>query len=148
MSVVILQKISKSQKLPSKYLFTKWVNKILSRYKKKYEIVIRLVSIKEIVFLNRKYRNKNQPTNIISFPFIPPKKIRTNLLGDIVICTSLVKKEAKFQHKSFQDHLAHLTIHGVLHLLGYNHETIKTANKMETIEIKCLKQLGINNPYL
>ncbi|MDR1057075.1 MAG: rRNA maturation RNase YbeY [Coxiellaceae bacterium] len=147
MNKVILQKISKSKKLPSKKLFKKWVDKALSNHKKNYEVVIRIVGIIEITSLNKKYRKKNRPTNIISFQFEPPKEIKTNLLGDLVICAPIVSKEAKLQHKTLQAYLAHLTIHGVLHLLGYTHEKTQPAKKMEAMEIKYLKQLGIANPY-
>ncbi|MBU0744106.1 MAG: rRNA maturation RNase YbeY [Gammaproteobacteria bacterium] len=147
MNKIILQKISKAKTLPSKQQFTKWVNQALSNSKKNHEVVIRLVSTKEITDLNKKYRKKNKPTNIISFPFETPFGIKTNMLGDLAICVQLVKQEAKLQDKTATAHFAHLTIHGVLHLLGYTHEKDKDAEKMEKLEIKHLKKLGFTDPY-
>ena len=148
MNTIILQNVSDIKSIPSKNHFKKWVDVALSRYKNNHEIVIRLVGIKEITKLNKKYRKKNKPTNIISFQFDPPQGIKHNLLGDLVICLPLVKKEAKTQGKTILAHLAHLTIHGVLHLLGYDHKTCKEAKQMETLEIKHLKKLKLNNPYI
>lgn len=148
MSKITIQNASKIRLLANNKQFKKWAGQVLSGHKKKLEIVIRFVGIKEITKLNKKYRKKNKPTNIISFPFEPPAKIKTNLLGDLVICAPLIKKEAKMQHKTITAHLAHLVIHGVLHLLGYDHKTEKEAKMMESLEIKHLKKLGFNhNPY-
>jgi probable rRNA maturation factor len=148
MSVTLtLQNISKTKSIPSKKLFKTWVAKALAPSKKKYEFVIRIVGVKEITKLNKEYRKKNQPTNILSFNFSPPTNIKTNLLGDLVICAPMVKLEAKLQHKTIKAHFAHLTIHGILHLLGYDHYTPKDAEKMEKLEIKILKQLGFANPF-
>ncbi len=148
MNKVILQNATKTKSIPSKKQFAKWINVGLSRYKKKHEVVIRLVSINEITKLNQRYRKKNKPTNIISFPFEPPRGIKHELLGDLVICLPIVKKEAKTQGKTVLAHLAHLTIHGVLHLLGHDHKTDKQATKMEALEIRYLKRLGFPNPYI
>lgn len=147
MNTIILQNVSNIKYIPSKNQFKKWVDVALSRYKKNHEVVIRLVGIKEITRLNRKYRKKNKSTNIISFQFDLPQGIKHNLLGDLVICLPLVKKEAKNQGKTILAHLAHLTIHGVLHLLGYDHKTYQEAKQMEALEIKHLKKLGFHNPY-
>jgi probable rRNA maturation factor len=147
MNNIIIQNVSKTVSLPKKKELQKWVDQALSGYKKNHEIVIRFVDIKEITQLNRKYRKKNKPTNIISFQFESPPGIKTKLLGDLVICTPLAKKEAKIQHKTITAHLAHLVTHGVLHLLDYDHETKKEAEEMENLEIKYLKKLGFTNPY-
>jgi len=148
MSVVLtLQNTSKTKSIPSKKQFKTWMEKALVPCKKDYEITIRIVGVKEITKLNKQYRKKNKPTNIISFNFYPPANIKTNLLGDLVICAPVVKLEAKLQHKAVLSHWAHLTIHGVLHLLGYDHQNDEAAQKMERLEIKILKNLGIVNPY-
>lgn len=149
MSVILtLQNVSDIKTIPSKKLFKFWVVKALAeKGRKKNEIVIRIVGIKEITKLNKQYRKKNKPTNIISFPFSPPPSLKTNFLGDIVICAPIVKIEAKLQHKPQRLHWAHLTIHGVLHLLGYDHHNEKAAKKMEKLEAKILKSLGFSDRY-
>ena len=147
MNKITLQNVSKSKNIPNTKQFKKWLDHLLSRHKKNCEVVIRLVDNEEIVALNKKYRKKNKPTNIIAFQFETPQGVTTNYLGDIVICIPVVKQEAKIQHKTFNIHLAHLVIHGTLHLLGYDHKTKKMTEEMETLEIKYLKKLGIANPY-
>ena len=133
--------------LPSKKQFETWVNAAISTSKKNQELVIRIVDEKEITQLNKKYRKKNRPTNILSFPFDHPPGTKTNFLGDLVISAPIVRKESKQQDKTFVSHWAHLTIHGVLHLLGHTHKTVKDAKKMENLEIKLLKKLGFSDPY-
>lgn len=145
---LVLQNVSGIKNIPGRKLFKTWVTKALDvKKQKKNEIVIRIVGIKEIIKLNKQYRKKNKPTNIISFPFSPPPNLKTNFLGDIVICAPIVRLEAKLQHKSVLSRWAHLTVHGVLHLLGYDHHQAKAAQKMEKLEIKILKQLDFANPY-
>ena len=147
MNTITLQKISKIKSLPNKRQFSSWVKQALPSNKKNHELVIRIVDTKEITELNKKYRKKNRPTNIISFPFDLPLGVKNNFLGDLVICAPLVKQEAKLQHKTITAHFAHLVIHGVLHLLGYDHKKNNDSKKMEALEIKHLKKLGFENPY-
>ena len=147
MNTIILQKISKIKSLPNKRQFSVWAKQALPSNKKNHELVIRIVDTKEITELNKKYRKKNRPTNIISFPFDLPLGVKNNFLGDLVICAPLVKQEAKLQHKTITAHFAHLVIHGVLHLLGYDHKKNNDSKKMEALEIKHLKKLGFENPY-
>lgn len=151
MSITLtLQNISKTKSIPSKKLFETWATKAITTHKKKYEheVVIRIVDSAEITKLNQQYRKQNKPTNIIAFKFYPPPNIKTNLLGDLVICAARVKLEAKSQHKTIISHWAHLTVHGTLHLLNYDHKQKNTAKEMEKLEIKILKALGFANPYL
>jgi len=126
-------------------------------FKKKFSISILFTGDKKINQLNKKFRKINSPTNILSFPSMPIN-IHTNnfldfgynqsiFLGDIVISSDTLIKEANNEKKIEEDHLIHLFIHGVLHLLGYDHETSYDAKIMETLEIKILKSLNINNPY-
>lgn len=98
---------------------------------------------------NLNYRNKDYATNILSFPYEPLmlKGNRLALQGDLLICPEVVEKEAKEQNKNIHAHYAHLTIHGTLHLLGYDHETDEEAKEMESIEIAILQSLGYANPY-
>lgn len=111
------------------------------------ELLIRLVDKSEIQALNKGYRDKNQPTNVLSFPSDLPKEIEEVILGDVVICIEVVREEAEAQSKTFEHHLTHLSVHGVLHLLGYDHIENGEANEMENLEIKILDELGIKNPY-
>ena len=111
------------------------------------ELVVRLVSPIEIQALNKEYRSKNQVTNVLSFSRDIPLEIGESILGDVVICVDVVREEAVLGDKAFSDHLSHMAIHGILHLLGYDHEDLTSANKMEGIEIEFLKKIGINSPY-
>ena len=111
------------------------------------ELLIRLVSPVEIQVLNKEYRNKNQVTNVLAFQSDIPEEIEESILGDVVICVDVVREEALVGDKKFTDHLTHMAIHGILHLIGYDHEDITSANKMESIEINFLGGLGISNPY-
>jgi len=112
------------------------------------ELLIRLVSPVEIQVLNKEYRNKNQVTNVLSFQSDIPDEVEESILGDVVICVDVVREEALFGNKKFGDHLTHMAVHGILHLIGHDHEDIASANKMELIEIDFLGKLGISNPYL
>ena len=111
------------------------------------ELVVRLVSPIEIQALNKEYRSKNQVTNVLSFSSDIPLEIGESILGDVVICVDVIREEAILGGKAFSDHLSHITIHGILHLLGYDHADLPSANKMEGIEIEFLKKIGVNNPY-
>ena len=111
------------------------------------ELVIRLVSPREIQVLNKDYRGKNQVTNVLSFTSDIPLEIGESILGDVVICVDVVREEAELGSKAFSDHLIHITIHGILHLLGYDHDNLFSAKKMEGIEIEFLKKIGVDNPY-
>lgn len=115
-------------------------------------VSLRFVSSAESEALNSTYRHKQAPTNVLSFPVDLPAGLLASLesepLGDIVVCPEVVTTEANQQHKQLQDHWSHMLIHGFLHLLGYDHQSDTDAEIMEALEIKCLKKLGISNPYL
>lgn len=112
------------------------------------ELLIRLVDTSEIQMLNKTYRGKNQTTNVLSFPSDLPVEIEEPILGDVVICIQVVREEAKAQGKTFVHHLIHMAVHGTLHLLGYDHIEDDEAVVMESLEIKILGALAIENPYL
>ncbi|MDB4139027.1 rRNA maturation RNase YbeY [Candidatus Thioglobus sp.] len=114
---------------------------------KESELLIRIVSPVEIQVLNKEYRAKNQVTNVLSFQSDIPEEIGEPILGDVVICADVVREEALVGDKAFSDHLTHMAIHGILHLVGHDHTDLESANKMESIEIDFLKTLGISNPY-
>lgn len=111
------------------------------------EITIRFVDEDESQELNHQYRGKDKPTNVLSFPFECPPGVPLNLLGDLVICAPVIEKEADEQNKAVNDHYAHMVVHGILHLLGYDHIEDDEAEEMEALEIKLLAQLSIDDPY-
>ncbi|MCW5197160.1 rRNA maturation RNase YbeY [Buchnera aphidicola] len=122
-----------------------WIHRII---KKKCEITIRIVNILEIKQLNYTYRKQNKPTNILSFPFESIPHIKSQFIGDLIICLEIIKKESQSQQKTIEEHLAHIIIHGTLHLLGYTHDNIYNTKIMQYIEIKNMIKLGYKNPYL
>lgn len=115
------------------------------------DLAVRVVDEKEGCSLNHHYRGKDYATNVLSFPAeMPeglPKGVKMPLLGDLVICAPVVAREAAEQGKSLSAHYAHLTVHGTLHLLGWDHEDDKEADAMEQLEREILAELGIDDPY-
>ncbi|CAL1328995.1 rRNA maturation RNase YbeY [Candidatus Providencia siddallii] len=134
-------------KLPSKNFFKFLLKTVLSKFKKKCEINIRIVDKNESRYLNFKFCGKNKATNVLSFSFEPLLKIKSHILGDIIICKQLIIQEAIKQKKNLNEHWAHIIIHGCLHLLGFNHIKINETKKMEYLEKKFLKELGYSNKY-
>ncbi|PKV12032.1 rRNA maturation RNase YbeY [Xanthomonas prunicola] len=137
--------------LPSAVSFRKWVAAALKGRIREADLAIRVVDEKEGCSLNHHYRGKDYATNVLSFPAeLPeglPKGIKMPLLGDLVICAPVVAREAAEQGKSLTAHYAHLTVHGTLHLLGWDHEDDKEADAMEQLEREILADLGIDDPY-
>jgi probable rRNA maturation factor len=107
------------------------------------EIAIRLVDADEGQALNREYRSKDYATNVLSFPY----ESEPVVMGDLVICPSVVAKEAAEQNKSLETHYAHLTVHGILHLQGWDHDNDDDAQAMEDEEREILAALGYPDPY-
>jgi len=143
-----IQRIIDSELIPSDTELQQWVEAALQDYSADAEVVIRIVDTQEISALNEQYRHKQGATNILSFPFEVPEGVEgLNLLGDLVVCASVLEQEALKQGKELKNHWAHIIIHGILHLLGYDHIEEIEANEMESKEILILKQLKINNPY-
>ena len=137
---IIIQDTIHKRKLLSKKKCTLWLSQIV---KAETTLTIRIVDKAESQSLNNQYRKKNEPTNVLSF-LINDKP----LIGDIILCHAITKKEALAQKKSLDDHYAHLIIHGYLHLIGFDHTENDDALIMENKEITVLKKLGIKNPYL
>jgi len=145
----ILKKIIKHSDLSG---FANKANNIL-------QINVALLSDRQIQQINQQFRQKNKPTNVLSFANIDENEIRANgiqsilannsfvVLGDIVLAQQTIAKEAKEQNKTFDHHLSHLLVHAFLHLLGYDHEQQHMATEMESLEIAILAKLNIKNPY-
>ena len=143
-----LQTATREQPLPSEQDFRQWVELALSGNKGPAELNIRLVDEAESRSLNREYRGKNSPTNVLSFPFEAPPVVESDLLGDLAICAPVVAREAREQNKPLRSHWAHMVVHGVLHLLGFDHQNEQQAEEMEGVEAGLLARLGIADPYL
>lgn len=147
MNFMEIQVATEFRDYPSAQLFQQWLDSVLTDQSQNSEVVIRLVDEAESAELNQQYRHKVGATNILSFPFEAPEGVEMDLLGDLVICTPLIAEEARQQDKLLEHHWAHITIHGILHLLGYDHIQDHEAEEMEALEIKILHKLNIANPY-
>ncbi len=144
---VDVQFASQSPQIPDRQSIKMWVRTVLADYNKDTELVIRVVDEYEGTELNKKWRQMDTPTNVLSFPVSNIEAINHNILGDIVICAPVVTREAREQGKSIDAHWAHIVIHGVLHLLEYDHITKEDAEIMETLETDILANLGYADPY-
>ena len=139
--------------LPAAVSFRKWVAAALDGRIREADLAIRIVGTKEGRALNRHYRGKDYATNVLSFPadiadgVKLPKGVVMPLLGDLVLCAPVVAREAREQKKPLAAHYAHMTVHGALHLLGWDHEDDKEAECMEQLEREILADLGIADPY-
>ncbi len=137
----IIQNVSTNVNVPSASQFRQWAKAAL---RVDTEVTIRIVDADEGQTLNLNYRGKDYATNVLSFPITE----EPHLMGDIVICAPVVEAEAKAQHKTLPAHYAHLTVHGILHLHGYDHVTEAQAELMEGLETAIVIKLGYASPYL
>ena len=135
--------------IPAAASFRRWVDAALRGAKRRRatELSIRIVDTAEGRALNRDYRGKDYATNVLSFEAELPPGVKLPLIGDLAICAPVVAREAAEQGKRERDHWAHLTVHGVLHLLGYDHIEDADAEVMEALETRVLADLGIADPY-
>ena len=143
-----IQRATVIPEIPTDRKIRNWAKTVLYRRGKDTELTIRIVDTDEGTQLNRRWRNTNGPANVLSFPVAGLEQYTPGLLGDIVICAPVVNNEAKDQNKPVEAHWAHMVIHGVLHLLGHDHDNYEEAEKMESLEIALLDSLGYKNPYL
>lgn len=138
--------------VPSRTEIRSWARAALGRRAAGRELAVRIVGPAESRRLNARYRGRNRPTNVLSFP-APPLPVPRGAgdapvpLGDLVICPDVLRAEAREQGKSLRAHWAHLIVHGVLHLIGYDHVRAEDASRMERREIAVLRRLGFANPY-
>lgn len=109
---------------------------------------VRIVSADEMRELNSEWRDRDRPTNVLSFPMQSPEEVDLKMLGDLALCAAVINAEATQQQKPVQAHWAHMLVHGMLHLQGYDHIDDKQADEMEALEIRILNSLGYKNPYL
>lgn len=133
--------------LPCRADIRTWARAAVGNLRENAELAIRIVDEAESARLNSSYRNKDGATNVLSFPVDPPAGVDIPLLGDIVICARVVRREANEQSKSVSSHWAHMVVHGALHLLGFNHEQEREAQEMEAMETRILARIGFDNPY-
>ena len=131
--------------IPSAEEFKRWADSALQQPQG--ELTIRVVDKSESQELNRKYRGKDKPTNVLSFPFEAPEHLPYHYLGDLVICAPVVLAEAREQGKPVTSHWAHMVIHGMLHLHGYDHQDQAHAEEMEQLERQIMNDLGYPDPY-
>ncbi len=154
-----IQNPANYRNIPSQENLIQWVDCALSAHTAHKEnttisVVLRIVDESESQALNQRYRHKNSPTNVLSFPFDMPElnhllqdeKLHWHL-GDLVLCAPIIEQEALQQHKTLMQHLAHMVIHGMLHLQGYDHLETSQAEAMESLEKTILQQLGFPDPY-
>ncbi len=134
--------------VPEDAQLERWAEAALEPGRDEVELVIRLVDEAESQQLNRDYRGKDQPTNVLSFPFEAPDVVPVSLIGDLVICVPVVAREAEQQQKALSAHWAHMVVHGVLHLQGFDHQTEPEAERMESREREILQGLNFPDPYL
>lgn len=133
---------------PSEIELTTWVNTVLSEQRQdNAEMTVRFVDCEEMRQLNKQFRNKDKHTNVLSFPNPMPPGLRGAYLGDVVVCVPVIEIEATEQDKDPLAHYAHMLVHGILHLLGYDHQSDEDAKVMEGIEVKILANLGFPDPY-
>lgn len=134
--------------IPSEADLRTWANQAAHELSHDADLCIRIVEPEEIQALNKTYRHKDKPTNVLSFPFdMEDIELERAILGDLVICPAVLQQEAIEQSKSLEAHWAHMVVHGTLHLLGYDHEDEADATIMEQLEIDILNKMGYHNPY-
>ncbi len=143
---LVIQRESDDANQPADELIGRWVG-LATADTPGASVVVRIVDEAEGHDLNRRWRGRDDATNVLSFPADLPKDAGLKFLGDIVLCAPLIEREAREQGKPLEWHWAHLVIHGILHLRGFDHMTAEQAIEMESREIELLRTLNIADPY-
>ena len=144
---LVVQIATDSDAIPTEAQLVDWSRAALAGVRGPLELVVRIVDEAESAQLNETYRHKTGPTNVLSFPSDLPDTLDLPLLGDLVVCAPVVAREAAEQHKPLMDHWAHMVVHGVLHLRGFDHQADAEAAEMESMERDILAGLDIADPY-
>jgi probable rRNA maturation factor len=145
--IVDIQMASASEEAPDPQSIERWIGAAIGDQRESTELSVRIVDAEEGKALNEQFRGSTGATNVLSFPFENESPEPLPLIGDIVICAPVVAKEAREQNKALNAHWAHMMIHGVLHLLGYDHQNENDANLMESLETEIMQGLGFPPPY-
>ena len=145
-----IQNQQKEFEIPAENKLMAWAEKALLQDEDS-QVTLRIVDTDESQALNKEFRGKDKPTNVLSFPMEMPDEFAQaldfKLLGDLVVCADIVVQESEQQNKTTEAHWAHMLTHGMLHLQGYDHINDNDDEEMEALEIKILKQSGFENPY-
>ena len=144
-SKITIQRISQLANIPTNRALRKWISAALNTLKKPAELTLRIVNAAEARELNLSFRGKDYATNVLTFVYSKPHA--KTLEGDIVLCAQVVNREAREQDQPLNAHYAHLTVHGVLHLAGFDHELANEAKVMEAREAEIVIGLGFLHPY-
>lgn len=144
---VDVQYAATDEGLPEPEEILSWVEAAVAGRRSNVELTVRVVDEAEIIALNRTFRGRDEPTNVLSFPVGDLPGIQVPLLGDVVVCAPVVSRQASEQGKTARAHWAHMVVHGTLHLLGYDHVAPADAETMEQIEKAILDSLGYGDPY-
>ena len=148
MAIILdIQSASSSEDAPDEESIKRWVSAVIGSKEGDTELSVRIVDEPEGKKLNETYRGATGPTNVLSFPFDEKTPEPLPLIGDVVVCAPVVAREAQQQNKDLTAHWAHMIIHGVLHLLGYDHQNDSEAAIMETLETEIMQKLGFAPPY-
>ena len=148
MTIILdIQSASTSEDAPDEQSIKRWVGAVIDSNQGDTELSVRIVDEPEGKLLNETYRGTSGATNVLSFPFENQTPEPLPLIGDIVVCAPIVQREAKQQNKDLNAHWAHMIIHGVLHLLGYDHQNDSEAAVMEGLETEIMQKLGFPPPY-
>lgn len=143
-----IQNRSRRRDVPAPAALRRWALAALPVARDPWQLGIRIVSGHEGAAINRQFRGKTTATNVLSFPYATHPSVRRCFLGDVVICAPVVAAEAAAENKPLAAHWAHMVVHGILHLRGYDHLTEREARVMEALEARVLRRLGFANPYL
>lgn len=142
-----VQYATQSTEVPDKTALARWARAALAGAPVNAELTVRIVDEPESAGLNERYRRKQGPTNVLSFPYDEPPAADGRLVGDLVVCAPVVQREARAQGKPETAHWAHMVVHGIMHLRGYDHMDQQEAAVMEGLEVEVLRKLGFPNPY-